>query len=477
MKQPKYNYYELRKYVSKMVPRKTHLFRTEQMYKKPIQPKTKGRKSSYKEFQLTKNCWRSKENLLNLEEISSFIEVSCRAAACPMPFNADVWDGIRCPFGCIYCFAFTFKSYLYTAFFDNVANMGVRHCNPNKFKRELDKLMKLRGRDPHTVKSAVAKAACMNIPLHFGIRFEDFIRQEAKAGVSLELLKYLADNEYPVMVNTKSDLIGEARYVKALARNKAKAAVHFTLISSNDKLLKILEPGAPSYAKRLKAIKALVQGGVRVVARIEPLLIFITDEKSDVQKYIEDMWNAGVRHITFDTYSYTAKSPSIYQKFTNVGMDLERIMLVGCDSQALGSLLLDAYMDLFRKRGFSCSTFDMGNVPNNSQDVCCEVGDWFQNCGWNWGSVVMAIRYIQRRGNNPTNWRCFETFVNERGGFLSEGLKNDMHHLWNCDGALDAYSPSWARGLKPVDYDKHGLIWTYNDDFDFRHELYKLINI
>jgi DNA repair photolyase len=52
----------------------------------------------------------------------------------------------------------------------------------------------------------------------------------------------------------------------------------------------------------------LSAAGVRVVARIEPYLFLLTDDLEEVEKYMEDVWNAGVRHITFDTYSYPAQN-------------------------------------------------------------------------------------------------------------------------------------------------------------------------
>ncbi|MCH8326631.1 MAG: hypothetical protein IIB83_08775 [Bacteroidetes bacterium] len=59
-----------------------------------------------------------------------------------------------------------------------------------------------------------------------------------------------------------------------------------------------------------------------------------------------DIKDAGVQHITFDTYSYTAKNPGIKQSFINAGIDYERTFLVGCDSQALGSLMLGEFMKM-----------------------------------------------------------------------------------------------------------------------------------
>ena len=458
----------MRKDVSKIVPRMSG-FLTHKTKAKAV--KEKGRKTGYQEFKLNGENWVKQERLLNTEEVNSFVEISCRAAACPMPLNIDIWDGLLCPFDCKYCYANAFRASLYTAFFDNSKTMGYRHCNPDKYKTELDKMMVLRGTDPHAVKNSVAKAIAMQIPMRFGIRFEDFLEEEKQYGIALQLLEYLADNAYPLMINTKSALVGESAYVKALSRNKAGTAIHITLISSDDKLLKSIEPGAPSYQERVDAMEELVQAGVRVVARIEPFLPFVNDRQEDVMKYMEDMKRIGVKNITFDTYSYTAKNPGISQSFKNVGLDWQRIVLAGCDSQALGSLLLGEFMKEFRKEGFSCSTFDMGNNPDNDQSVCCEVGDWFKDFGMNWGCTVMAARYIKSKKGKPTTWKQFAAWVNKRGGFLSEALEQEVHQLWNC-GGNDAYSHSWSRGLDVAGNSDGNIIWRF-DNSDFRLDILK----
>jgi DNA repair photolyase len=465
------NYYELRTEISRIIPRMTQLF---SRHRHQDAVREKGRKTGYQEFKLNERKWVKQERLLNSEEINSFAEVSCRAAACPMPLNLDVWDGLICPYRCRYCFANAFRASLYTAFFDNSKTMGFRHCDPVKYKRELDRLMAHRGKDPHSVTNELSKAFAMEMPVRFGIRFEDFIDEEAQAGVSLELLEYLSEIEYPTMINTKSALLGtDERYLNALASNMAKTAVHVTLISSNDDLLSRIEPGAPSYDERVTAMAELVKAGVRVVARIEPFLPFVNDDPDDVKKYIADMKRIGVKNITFDTYSYSANNPGIRQAFINVGLDWERIFLVGCDSQALGSLLLGKFMEMFRDEGFSCSTFDMGNAPDNDQAVCCEVGDWFSKSGFNDGCSVMAARYIYEAGG-PVSWGMFRDWVNERGGFLNPALETEIHELWNFQGK-SAYSHGWSRGLRPVGYDEDGVIWTNDRKADFRENLLETI--
>ena len=161
------NYYELRKQISKIIPRRStlhnDLFKTGAI-------KEKGRKSNYYQFDLTQGQWLKNERLLDTEEVRSFAEISLRAAACPMPFNLDVWDGLRCGFGCRYCYADNFRASLYTSFFDNSKSMGLRHCNSDYYKHELDKLLINWGKEPNG--NDIQRAICMGIPIRFGIRFE-----------------------------------------------------------------------------------------------------------------------------------------------------------------------------------------------------------------------------------------------------------------------------------------------------------------
>jgi very-short-patch-repair endonuclease len=303
------------------------------------------------------------------------------------------------------CFADSFRSSLYTSFFDNSRSMGMRHCKPEYFRAEMDKLMKYRGKKIDGPE--LNKAISLQIPIRLGIRFEDFLPIEARDGVSLNFMQYLQEQNYPIMVNTKSGLIGREDYVKALADNKAGAAVHMTMISSDDTLNKKIEPGAPSFLKRIEASKALVDAGVRVVARIEPLMIFINDTPEDVERWVEAVWGAGIRHITFDTYSFSASAPGVQRQMERAGFDFERMFRLMSDSQWLGSLILNEFMKmLYTMKPFSMSTFDFGSAPNNSDDICCEVSDLYLSKGGNfsWGNNIMAIRFIQKNTPNPVTW-------------------------------------------------------------------------
>ena len=76
------NYWELRKAVKNFVPRRIQI--------EPISSgrgivKEKGRKTQYHQFNLETGEMLKHERLLSEDEVRSFLEVSLRAQACPMP--------------------------------------------------------------------------------------------------------------------------------------------------------------------------------------------------------------------------------------------------------------------------------------------------------------------------------------------------------------------------------------------------------
>jgi DNA repair photolyase len=464
-------YWELKSQVSKLVPRLS-VFLDQKQRQSLV--KEKGRKSNYHQFNIETGEVDKKERLLNLEEMKSFIEISLRSQACPMSLNADVYDSKRCTYACRYCFADFARASLYSSFFDNTKGMGMRVCNPDFFKRELDELFKHRGSKKENLQD-VAKAISMGMPIRLGIRFEDFIRPvETKHRIALELLNYLADNEYPVMVNTKSDMVGDDEYLKAFSRNKAKSAVHVTMISCDEKFLKDLEPGAPTFKERIQGCRNLSDAGIRVVARIEPFMTFMNDDKDMTDEYIERILDAGIRHMTFDSYSYSASGTGVKNNFARFGYDFERMYKIMSEAQWLGSLLLGKYMDYFRESGLQCSTFDAGNVPTNDDLVCCSVSDLFGLDRFCQGNTTSAIRFIMSRKGQKVTWGDYESHVAANNGFLSPVFKGEVKHLWNLSGDL-SFALDHAAGLKPVGQDGDGLIWVFDKKYDGREEMLRRV--
>ena len=107
------------------------------------------------------------------------------------------------------------------------------------------------------------------IPIRLGSMSDSFMWMDKKYGVTLEFLKILKFYRYPYIVFTRSDLIAEDSYIEALDRDLC--SIQFSISGENEKITRLIEPGAPSVKDRLSALKTLSSAGIRTAVRINPL--------------------------------------------------------------------------------------------------------------------------------------------------------------------------------------------------------------
>jgi DNA repair photolyase len=119
---------------------------------------------------------------------------------------------------------------------------------------------------------------------------------EVKLGLTRSCLELFARKGCRVLVITKSDLV--ARDADLLAQ--MPAAVSVTITTLDEKLSRRLEPNAPSPWRRLNAVGKLVDRGVPVAIRLDPIIPFLND--NGVEDIIEAAVSQGVRHITSSTF-------------------------------------------------------------------------------------------------------------------------------------------------------------------------------
>ncbi|HUN56372.1 MAG TPA: radical SAM protein [Smithella sp.] len=92
---------------------------------------------------------------------------------------------------------------------------------------------------------------------------------EAKYKLTRACLKILAQNNWPVVIQTRSPLV--CRDLDILKESK-DIEVGLSITTANDAIRKIFEPYAPSVEKRLEAIKTLHQSGIKTYVMIAPIL-------------------------------------------------------------------------------------------------------------------------------------------------------------------------------------------------------------
>lgn len=125
------------------------------------------------------------------------------------------------------------------------------------------------------------------IPIRIGTRSIGLLRMET-CEISKELLAVLNFYKYPHIIFTRSDLVVCDDYIEFL--NRDLCSVQFLIPGNNDRILRAIEPGAPSYNRRLKAIEKLSRAGFLTAVQINPLFPkypdgFFTDSLSIAERF------------------------------------------------------------------------------------------------------------------------------------------------------------------------------------------------
>jgi DNA repair photolyase len=121
------------------------------------------------------------------------------------------------------------------------------------------------------------------IPLRVGSMSDSFMWLDTKYGVTKELLKIFKFYRYPYVIFTRSDLVAHDDYMAELDKNLC--AVQFSIAGNNNRFIRNIEPGAPSYARRLKALEKLSKHEFWTTVRVNPLFAkypdgYFTDPES-----------------------------------------------------------------------------------------------------------------------------------------------------------------------------------------------------
>lgn len=176
---------------------------------------------------------------------------------CHYSFEIDSY-GRGCFHNCVYCYA---KDQLTTHGYWN---------KPQPFPINLAEVRKVFYTVFETDKRSKWRSIMeRRIPIRVGSMSDSFMWMDTKYGITKELLKIFDFYKYPHIIFTRSDLVAHDDYMTLL--NKDLCSIQFSISGNNNKFTRIIEPGAPSYDRRLKALQKLNENGFWTTVRVNPL--------------------------------------------------------------------------------------------------------------------------------------------------------------------------------------------------------------
>ncbi|MEM0226676.1 MAG: radical SAM protein [Thermofilaceae archaeon] len=166
-----------------------------------------------------------------------------------------------CPYGCVYCYASWYRSPHPVA--------GRRLVK--QWRRLAEQLGRAGVPPPYFRLSTLA---------------EPFQNAEAERRFSLEIMRAAYENKVPLVVNTKSIMLGNPPWLDALLKlaEEGLVLVQVSVAALDEKLAHRLEPSAPPPSSRLALAEELSEHGVPVVARVQPLIPGIEDEQVETAR-------------------------------------------------------------------------------------------------------------------------------------------------------------------------------------------------
>ena len=192
-----------------------------------------------------------------------YVETTCKSAlnrVSGMPFRWSLNPYRGCVHGCHYCYARATHAYLGMNADDDFSSRIIVKTNmPEVLRREL--------RRPSWQAERVA----------LGTATDAYQPCEGRYRITRRVLQALSDYATPVSVVTKSTLVWRDLDLLAGLARLPGTRVNFTITTLDPDLWRLLEPGTPSPAQRLRVMSRLVEAGVPCGVFAAPIVPGLTD--------------------------------------------------------------------------------------------------------------------------------------------------------------------------------------------------------
>jgi DNA repair photolyase len=104
-------------------------------------------------------------------------------------------------------------------------------------------------------------------------------------------------------------------FADLFSEHSGRVHAQVSLFSMDDSLVSLYEPDAPRSLERLDSIRRMIEWGVDVRCRIDPLMPFISDTVGHLEELIRNLRSAGISHCSA---SYLVLRPHMLELFQTI---------------------------------------------------------------------------------------------------------------------------------------------------------------
>lgn len=394
---------------------------------------------------------------------------------CSMPITLDQYS--KCSYNCFYCFS-RFQKAIGLAK-DNFLSQEVFPVNVNYIKDIFTG-----NRDSQFWPLIKEKKV-----IQWGGLSDPFCNLEKKFGVGLELLRFFASIDYPICFSTKGTWwLDDERYTE-LFRGRKNWNVKVSIITLDEDLRRLCEPGVPSSAARLDALRKISElecGGATL--RLRPFIIGVSNPKH--KDLILQSSDAGANAISTEFLCIEQRSTllrkdllkisgkvgfdllSFYRRFSNSAGYLRL-------SRAVKKPFVDDMEDIARSVGMRFYVSDAHFKERCDNGSCCGLPPEWNYCRGQWTEILQIAK---KREDGRVFWEDVEPHVqymkgfnfcrakffntkgsNKRSQYYDKTFYDFVKDIWNSPNNGQSPYRMYEGILKPIGVDENNdVVYEYD---------------
>lgn len=346
------------------------------------------------------------------------LSITSQFSFCGLPFRLDTYSG--CSIGCKYCFARLRGG--------NINSKKLKVANSESIIKVFENAQK------YSNTGVISEFIRKRVPLHFGGMSDPFQSIEKVYGVSYNVLNYLKSINYPVVISTKSDLIGTDKYFK-LFEEYENLIIQVSFSTLDESKSKILEPNSPNPKYLLSILKNLTNENIKVSVRWQPYIIGVSDNPKD---FITEIASLNVKHLGFEHLKLPLeKNSDLENKIQlisgqSIYSEYKKLNAITNGREYILPIEYKKNLIFEVKQLAEINEIHVGFADNEFQylsdfDCCCSGIDMYNGFeNWYKPQISYAIKKAYKNGNNIIK---IDNIINE----------------WNSNGAIDKFVNSKSR--------------------------------
>ncbi|MFF4297360.1 Rv2578c family radical SAM protein [Streptomyces vinaceus] len=217
----------------------------------------------------------------------TFHEVRARSVlnrvpgASRMPFEWTVNPYRGCSHACVYCFARKTHSYL-----DLDTGLG------------FDSQIVVKSNAPEVLRRELAAPRWAGAHIAMGTNVDCYQRAEGRYRLMPGIIEALCDRANPFSVLTKGTLILRDLPLLRRAAEVTEVGISVSVGFTDTGLWRTVEPGTPSPAARLAAVRALTAAGIECGVLMAPVIPFLGDSPEQLRATVRAVAESGATSVT-----------------------------------------------------------------------------------------------------------------------------------------------------------------------------------